>query len=232
MMEINRHTIVFDSGPGTMRRLLEAGKTLNHISHIFYSHFHPDHTSEMIPVLFATRYHEPLKRQGGITLTGGNRFLEFFDRLKHAYGNWMAPEPDFLTLIEMNPDEKPEMTHDDFTVRVAKVAHADESVAYRISTSSGKSVVYSGDTDFSENLIELSKNADLLICETAFPDEFKKDKHSTPAIAGEMAEKAGVRKLVITHFYPVCEKVDLAKQCRRAYSGPLILAEDLLRIRV
>jgi ribonuclease BN (tRNA processing enzyme) len=47
-----------------------------------------------------------------------------------------------------------------------------------------------------------------------------------------MATRAGARKLVLTHFYPDCEGVDLVQECRRTYSGPLILAEDLMRIEV
>ena len=107
------------------------------------------------------------------------------------------------------------------------VEHNAESIAYRITGSGGKSVVYSGDTDFSENLVTLSKDADLLICESALPDELKVEGHLTPSLAGEIATRANVRKLVFTHFYPECDQVDIEKQCRQTYDGPLVLAEDL-----
>ena len=56
--------------------------------------------------------------------------------------------------------------------------------------------------------------------------------HLTPSMAGRMATEAGARKLMLTHFYPDCEDVDLAAQCRRTYDGPVILARDLMHLDV
>jgi len=78
----------------------------------------------------------------------------------------------------------------------------------------------------------LSKDADLLICESALPDELKVKGHLTPSLAGEIAKRANVRKLVLTHFYPECDQADVKKECRKTYSGPLVLAEDLMTIDI
>lgn len=91
-------------------------------------------------------------------------------------------------------------------------------------------MVYSGDTDFSENLIDLARGADLLICEAAFPSEFKVPGHLTPPEAGTIAARAGVRSLVLSHLYPECDQADMVAQCRQTWSGPLTLAEDLMRV--
>jgi len=90
--------------------------------------------------------------------------------------------------------------------------------------------VYSGDTDFSNNLVTLANEADLLICESALPDELKANGHLTPSLAGKTAAMANVKKLILTHFYPECDEVDIEKQCRKTYGGELILAEDLMKI--
>ena len=50
---MNLYSLLLDAGPGTMRRLLEAGTTLSNLSFIFLSHFHPDHSGELVPFLFA-----------------------------------------------------------------------------------------------------------------------------------------------------------------------------------
>jgi len=97
-------------------------------------------------------------------------------------------------------------------------------------TAGNATVVYSGDTDASENLITLARDADLLICESALPDELKTEGHLTPSLAGKMAQQAGVKKLVLTHFYPECDKVDIRQQCAKTFSGEIILAKDLMRI--
>jgi ribonuclease BN (tRNA processing enzyme) len=51
-------------------------------------------------------------------------------------------------------------------------------------------------------------------------------------LAGDLAAKAGVRKLILTHFYPECDKEDIAAECRQTYDGPLMLAEDLMKIEI
>ena len=60
LMDINGTKLLFDLGVGTMRRLLEAGTIISEISHLFFSHLHPDHTGEFVPFLFATKYPEPI----------------------------------------------------------------------------------------------------------------------------------------------------------------------------
>ncbi|GAG98641.1 unnamed protein product, partial [marine sediment metagenome] len=121
---------------------------------------------------------------------------------------------------------------EDFKVDTAPVAHNEESIAYRITSADGQSAVYTGDTDYAETITELAENADLLICESAFPDKFKEKGHLTPSLAGDLATRAGVRKLVLTHLYPECDKEDIAAECRKTYSGPLVLAEDLMELKI
>ena len=54
--------------------------------------------------------------------------------------------------------------------------------------------------------------------------------HLTPSLAGKIATMANVRKLLLTHFYPECDEVDIAKECRKTYSGELILAENFMTV--
>jgi ribonuclease BN (tRNA processing enzyme) len=215
-----------------MHRLLEAGATIFEISYIFYSHFHPDHTAELIPFLFATKYPDGNKRKKPLTIIAAKGFWPFYNRLKIAYGTWIELEPGLLQIVELDNIGPDSRRLADFTVDALPVEHNAESLAFRITSPSGQSVVYSGDTDYSDNLIVLAKDADLLICESAFPDQFKVDGHLTPSIAGKIATRANVRKLVLTHFYPECDQADIKKQCRKTYSGSLVLAEDLLKIEI
>jgi len=231
-MQIGNSRLLFDSGPGTLRRLLEAGTTIFDLDYVFYSHFHPDHSAELVPLLFATKYPDGNRRQSPLTITAGRGFADFFAGLKTVYGNWIELAPGLLDFVEMDNTSRDSVNFRGFTVETTPVEHNPESIAYRITSGDGRSVVYSGDTDYSENLIELAKGADILICESAEPDGLQGKGHLTPSMAGEMATRAGVGKLVLTHFYPDCEDADLAQQCRRTYAGPLVLAEDLMRIEV
>ena len=229
LLEIKENKILIDSGPGTTRRLLEAGVYLNQLNHIFYSHFHPDHISELISILFALKY-SGLKRNKPLHITAGNGFLGFYDRLKSVFGHWIELET--LILDEMNTFTPDYRTFDDFDVNSIPSNHNPESLSYRFTSRAGASVVYSGDTDECEQLVQIAKNADLFICESAMPDDHKVDGHLTPSLAGKIACEAKVAKLLLTHLYPECDTVDIEKQCRNTYSGPLWLAQDLMRLAV
>lgn len=232
LMKIRDKFLVFDSGVGTMHKLLENRVEIFDVSFIFYSHFHPDHTAELVPFLFANKYPDGSRRKIPLTLMAGKGFATFYDNLKNVYGHWIELAPDLLTIVELDNTGYDMREFDDFKVESLPVDHNPESIAYRITSSGGISIVYSGDTDFSENLVTLSKDADLLICESALPDELKVKGHLTPSLAGEIADRANVRKLVLTHFYPECDQVDIEKECRKTYSGPLLLAEDLMQINL
>ena len=92
-------------------------------------------------------------------------------------------------------------------------------------------MVYSGDTDECETLIELAAGTDLLICESSMPDQHKVPGHLAPSLAGAIASRAKVKRLVLTHLYPLCDEVDIVKQARSTYKGPITVAEDLMTFR-
>lgn len=232
LLETGGCKILLDSGPGTMRRLLETGTRLIDLSYLFYSHFHPDHTGELATMLFAMKYTQWERMQGKLTVAAGKGFRNFYLKLQSAYGDWITLPPGILDIIELSNDTFDAREFGPIRVETAPVKHNAESIAYRIRGSEGRSVVYSGDTDYNKNLIELAKGADLLICESALPDELKIDGHLTPSVAGEIAASAGVGKLVLTHFYPECDQADIEKQCRKTYDGPLVLAEDLMKVEI
>ena len=229
LMEAGSIKLLFDSGPGTMRRLVEAGVDIFDVDTIFYSHFHPDHTGELVSFIFSSKYSGGT-RKGPLTIIGGEGLAAFYKGLQKVYGRWIEFDDGMLNLIELSCSKKDSMSFNNCLIESIPVNHNDESLAYKITGPGGKSVVYSGDTGFSENLVLLSKDTDILICESSLPDDYEVAGHLTPSLAGKTASLAGVKMLVLTHFYPECDEVDIAKECRKTYSGPLILAEDLMEI--
>jgi len=231
MVTLGDSRLVLDCGPGTMRRLLEAGSNIHEVTHLFFSHLHPDHSAELVPFLFATKY-PSRQRSRPLKLAAGRGFLDFFNGLKNVYGSWIDIGDQLDTVIEMDTAGSDSRMFDDFRVISTPVAHNDESLAYRVESKDKRSVVYSGDTGYTENLVALARNAELLICESALPDSRRVDGHLTPSLAGKIATRAGVRKLVLTHFYPECDQTDIAAECRKTFDGPLVLAEDLMTIKI
>jgi len=96
----------------------------------------------------------------------------------------------------------------------------------------GIKLVYSGDTRPCKNLVTISKDADLLICDATFAEEMETKMHSGAKEAAIMAKKAGVRQLALTHFSRRYQDVrELEKEAKRAFPNTIV-AEDFMRIKL
>jgi ribonuclease BN (tRNA processing enzyme) len=130
------------------------------------------------------------------------------------------------------------------------------SYSYRFETPD-RVVVFAGDTGPSDALTELAKNADVLVTEVTMVsdviDLFKRDglwqartaeeqdgfvhmmegEHITPRGVGEMAAKAGVKSIVMTHLGPTTDPEDNYQRyiqgAKEFYSGPITIAKDLMQ---
>lgn len=231
LVETAGKKLLFDSGAGTIRRLLENNTGIKEITHIFYSHIHPDHTGEFVTFLFASKYPELIRMDNPLTIVAGKGFKKFYEGLRQVYGTWVELNPDIFRIVELDTMDSDVYGETDFLVRTLPVDHRPESLAFRVE-SEGKSIVYSGDTDVCNNLVRLAEKTDLFVCESSTPDSLKMEKHLSPSLAGEIATRAQVKKLVLTHFYPECDKTDIAKECRKTYKGDLVLAEDLMKFKL
>lgn len=225
-------TILIDSAAGTLRQLLKAGIRQDQVDLILYTHFHPDHTGELVPFIFSSKYAPEYKRKRPVLVwaaQGLNRLLEGF---RLAYGEWVSPKPESIIFEEIPVTMKTSQQFPPLIISTIHTKHTDQSLAYRIEGPDGKSVVFTGDTDFCPELIEIAMDADLLVMECAAPEGHKVPGHMTPSEAGTIAQEAQVKRLILTHFYPNCDKNDIITPCMEKFHGPVILAEDFMRILV
>ncbi|MBT8339742.1 MAG: ribonuclease Z [Desulfatitalea sp.] len=228
LIETGRARVLLDLGPGTLRRLLRCGVSIYDLTHIFLSHFHPDHTAELVPLIFATKYPNCEARADTLQVWGGQGLKTFYNNLKTAYGDWIVLPEHQMVIREIDTVTGETLTFEDVTVTARPMDHRPESLAFRIIGPAGQSVVYSGDTEACDALVAVAQDADLFICESAMPDALKVPGHMTPHLAGRAAALAGVRRLVLTHLYPECDQVDIVKQAQAAYKGPVTAARDLM----
>lgn len=223
-----RAKILIDSGPGTLRRMLEAEFTYHDMDLLLYTHTHPDHVADLVPLLFATKYSD-LPRQRDLLCLGGPGFKRYFSKIRRAYGSWVDPESYHFTIKELS--RRP-IIFQDLKIFAKSMSHLPESVGYRFEFKEGRSMAISGDTDYCENIVDLASEVDLLILECSFPNGRKKEGHLTPSLAGRIALESRCKRLLLTHFYPVCDQTDILKEVREIYSGEIILGEDLMRMRI
>lgn len=98
----------------------------------------------------------------------------------------------------------------------------------------GLKVVYSGDTTFTQSLVELSRGADLLIHEATFDDSLEqralKEKHSTARQAATVAKLAKVKRLVLTHISPRYQDASILKKQAEEVFPSVEVAYDFLTL--
>jgi ribonuclease BN (tRNA processing enzyme) len=229
---VDGRPIIFDMGPGALRQMTKAGLNYEKIGQIFITHFHPDHTADLIHFLFASRLPSVIKRRAPFRITGPCGMRDLIRSFQETYPDWLTLPSDIMRLEEFETGQASQRDYDDFKVITAPTNHTPQSLAYRVETPQGRSMVYSGDTGFCDEVLDLARGTDLLILECSFPDGHEVDGHLTPSQAGLIAAMADVGRLLLIHFYPECLATDIEIQCRKTYQGDLILGRDLLNIAV
>jgi ribonuclease BN (tRNA processing enzyme) len=224
----NGTRILIDSGAGTLRKLLEVGITYRDVDLLLYTHIHPDHVSDLVPILFASKYAD-LPREKDLLCIGGPGFRNYFEKVRKLYRHWIEPNSYQLTVRETSGEP---LLYRDLRITSKPMAHISESIGYRIEFKDGRSIAVSGDTDYCQNIVDLGFEVDVLVLECSFPEGKKVEGHLTPSLTGRIASESHCKKLLLTHLYPVCDQFDIVNQCRQVYQGEIILGEDLLRIEI
>ena len=228
-VRIDDKYILFDPSAGTVHRAVRNGMDLRALSHIFFTHLHPDHTGDLVPALFALR-NPDIDPTISLEIVGPPGFREFYYQLQHVYGPWIEPPSERARIKDIT---RYPLKQKGWNIQWETLAHTENSIGYRITDErTGKVWAYSGDTDYCEGILRLVRNADVAVLECSFPDQFKRSGHLTPSMAGQIAREGNVRHLVLSHFYPQCDGEDIVAQCRQEYSGQLTIASDYLRIRL
>jgi ribonuclease BN (tRNA processing enzyme) len=245
-----------DCGSGVSRQMVTAGVPLNTLRHIFITHHHSDHNLEYGGVVYnawVTGLNTAVHAYGPPPLAQMTR--DFLSYMRFDIETRMADEgrPDLRPLLVPHEFDKPGllMSNDDVKVTSGRVRHPpiEHAYAYRFDTAD-RSVVISGDTTYSPELIELAKGADVLIHEILYPPAIDKllarvpnavtlrkhllDSHTIPEDVGKVAAQAGVKKLVLSHFVPGDDETITDNQwlegVRKHYAGPIALGRDLMEV--
>jgi ribonuclease BN (tRNA processing enzyme) len=235
LLEADNQLVLLDCGWGFGPNLLQTSHSLSSIDHICISHPHADHMGSLMNILQSmaveSDFFPEKKRTKPLHLHGYKGFKEDYEKLR----NIMFPERMETYEIKIYEYANNENTFGTLNIKGTEVKHNPHlfhSSAFRIEHN-GKSLVYSGDTSYDENLIKLSKDADFALYEASSPpSQYRKvgplPNHLSPFEAGKMAHRAEVKKLGLIHIYfeKTSEK-EMETEVRQNFSGELLFLKDL-----
>ena len=257
LVEAGGQRLLFDVGRATTIRLAQARIPAPSVTAVFLTHLHSDHTVGL-PDLWLTGWlpFPPGGRSRPMRVIGPRGTRAMMQGLAVAY----AEDIRMRTVEEHLPPggvdvESQEMTDDgtifdENGVRVVAFAvdHGGElkpAFGYRVSYG-GRTVVISGDTRFSENLIRHAAGTDVLLHEVfAAPPEMRDDPsvqfrathHASPTDAARVFERVKPRLAVFTHIALAADRQGrplsveaVLKEATSVFAGRIEAGEDLMQI--
>lgn len=225
-LEVFDKKILIDCGNGTVLQLEKAGKSYKDIDAVFITHTHPDHISGLMPFIHALLATPGFKREKDLLIIGPRGLKKFYE----SCINHVMKIPKSFTINAIEIEDKLDLGY--LHVFSKKTVHSENSIAYRFEDEE-KSVVITGDCDYDEEIVEFSKDVDLLIIDCSFPDAMKVPGHLTPKECGLVAKKAKVKKLILSHLYPTSyTDSERLKECKVIFDGNVLLAEDLMEVNI
>ncbi len=260
---VNGHFFMFDVGDGVVRKAENMGLPLNRLDGIFITHWHSDHFMDLSSMVSRSWL---LGRSNNLHLYGpdgtdsinqsikGYLHMENKHRLDHH-----GPDIMDMSIVHAIPHEFKNVQNskaviyqqDGITITTFDVDHypIEPAVGYAIEYK-GKKVVISGDTKKNNLVLEMAKDADLLLHEIILNSLLQEmeatvakqgltrnakiihdiqDYHTPPAEVAEIAAKANVKKLILHHYAPAPDfRVikNLYKKELTGYDGPIVFAND------
>ncbi|MGW5644296.1 MBL fold metallo-hydrolase [Saccharopolyspora sp. NPDC003752] len=249
---VNGASYVVDCGNGVARQMVHAGVPLNSLRTVHITHHHSDHNADygnLFLLAWASNLERPVDTYGPPPLA---RMTEhFFAMNRFDIDTRIADEglPTLDDLVVPHEITAEGVVHEDENVRVtaALVHHPPirTALAYRFDTTD-RSIVISGDTAPSENLVRLARAADVLVHEVMYVPAVNDmaarfnattlrkhllDSHTSVDDVGRLAQQAGVKTLVLSHFVPT--DTDLPdeiwhKHATQGFDGEVVVGHDLM----
>ncbi|QGU05415.1 MBL fold metallo-hydrolase [Corynebacterium comes] len=219
----NSPAVLMDIGPGVLGKLQEIQDPSD--AHVVFSHLHADHCLDFPSLLVWRRFHpfapakdrklcfgpsSTLTHLGRLSADGPGEVDDMSDTF--AFAPWRVNEEHLIDRISITPFQ---------------ALHPVEAYSLRITEhTSGKTIAYSGDTGWTDQLVECARDADVFLCEATWcsgDGDFPPGMHLSGAQAGRAARLAGVKKLVLVHIPPWGDVEATLAAARSEFDGPIEL---------
>ena len=215
LIEAAGFRMILDLGSGSLG-VLQRYADIYDIDAVCVSHSHADHCLDLCPYWVARNYGphgpKPLMPVYGPP--------ELADQMARAYGLETDPGMrEIFDFVSLGPGVR---EIGPFRVTTATMNHVLPTQGFRIEHG-GRTLAYSADTGPTDALVDLARGADLLLCEASFVDgpDLPDGIHLSGAQAAQHATRAGVGRLMLTHFTPWNDTKLVVEQAVPHFDGPL-----------
>lgn len=257
LVEVGGEKLLFDAGRGSIMRLSQLGIVPAEIDKLFITHLHHDHTVGFPDILISGSV--PIPGMGGreneFEVWGPVGTQNMVEGLYQAYAtdikNRQSVAKSSSSGLTTNVHEIEEgVVYDKNGIEVIafEVDHGslEPAYGYRINYK-GNSVVISGDTTYSENLIKHANGTDLIIHEVIASHSNPEDEllsasienitayHSTPEQAAEVFKQINPELAVYNHIISLGlteNEENHIERTKEVYDGEVILGEDLMSFEI
>jgi ribonuclease BN (tRNA processing enzyme) len=225
-LQTDTGSLLLDVSADAAHRMAEEGLDWAQLDAIWVSHFHLDHMGGLAPFLFGLKWApQTQSRRKPLMVFGPEGLKRILEAIDHSNNYGFLNQPFPLELFEVKPDAG-FVPLPGLSARTFSTPHTDESMAIRLTDEDGTSLVYTSDTGFSHGLAEFARDANLLLLECSFRANKPVEKHLELSDAMAVASAAAPDKLVLTHFYPEWDGIDVAAEARALWSGRTLEAHD------
>jgi ribonuclease BN (tRNA processing enzyme) len=211
--------LVIDFGGGVLgalQRHADPGEV-----QVLLSHLHADHCLDL-PGLFVWRRYHPNPPEGRALMYGPS---DTWSRLAAASSPQGGELDDFSDIFDVRHWADGEAVQfGSLSVQPRLVSHPTESYGMRFVDPSGAVLVYSGDTGICDSVVDLARDADVFLCEASWthsPDNRPPHVHLSGTEAGQIAAKANVSELLLTHIPPWTSREDVISEAKAEFDGPV-----------
>lgn len=220
LLEHNGFQLLIDCGSGVLAKMQNILQP-EELDAVIISHYHPDHIAD-IGVLQHARLIQGFlgKEMANLPVYGHTFNSHEFSKLTYKkITKGIGYDPN--SVLSIGP----------FQVSFLKTNHPVPCYAMRFEAD-GKALVYTADSSFKEEFIEFSKAADLLLCECNFYGNQNGGSagHMNSFETGQLANKAGVKQLILTHLPHYRNINELVTEAASEFSGTIKLADEFSTI--
>jgi ribonuclease BN (tRNA processing enzyme) len=216
LIQLDEMPVLFDCGHGVAQRLLEFGVQHNELKHIVVSHFHPDHVSDLVPVLHAGAWSRRNPRTTDLHISGPPGIQRLIDGFMNIFGESALRQPVYNILVHEVTGGRFSIGPYDFDFFSLPPANNHGlRFAWR-----DRLYAITGDSNFHEEEVAFLSHVDLAIIDSG---------HLEDDEIVQLAAESQAKTIVCSHLYREIDAPKLQSLAEKAgYEGIILVGRDLM----